>query len=98
MRFRLASLLIAALLLITAAASHAAAVELPIITLTPAAGPGDADGDGSINAQDVTAIMKYIVGEKKYVIFEKFADYNGDGRINSRDVVGVMNAIANGEV
>lgn len=99
MKKRTICLVLAVILLISAVlTASVGALELPVIPLTPAAGPGDADGDGSINAKDVTAIMKYMVGNKKYVVFENYADYNGDGKINARDVLSLMLDIVNGEI
>ena len=56
--------------------------------------PGDADGDGFINARDVILVMKAslpgFVAPDGYV--EKAADMDGDKNINARDVIEVMKA------
>ena len=62
-------------------------------TMRSGDGKGDANGDGYLNAKDVVAIMKFIVGIKLAVFDETRADFNGDGKLNSRDVVAVMKAI-----
>ena len=58
----------------------------------PAIEKGDANGDGKINAKDVTAIMKYLVGFSDG-LDESAADFNGDGKINAKDVTALMKAI-----
>lgn len=59
--------------------------------------PGDADGDGYVQATDYMQIIKYVLGmdklpEENTVEFLA-ADANGDGRINSGDIVNVVNNI-----
>ena len=51
---------------------------------------GDVNGDGSINAKDVTTLMKELVG--KYVsYYDSFsADVNADNTINAKDVTKLM--------
>lgn len=49
---------------------------------------GDATGDSTINAKDVTRIMKYLVGVDVELASE--ADYNSDGKINAKDVTLIM--------
>ena len=109
MKKRSISLILAAIMLMTAIAfasvSVNADVELPIIPLKPddptprvPCGPGDANGDGTINAQDVLAIMKYNVGKAEIYFFPQYADYDGNGRINAKDVLSLMLDIVNGEV
>ena len=57
---------------------------------------GDANGDGKLNARDVTAIMKAVLIENAPSglypanFIRKAADFNGDGKLNARDVVGLM--------
>ena len=103
MKKRFVSLLLAAVMLLSVILTvTSSAVDLPIIPLDPTyynpAGPGDADGDGSINSKDVLCIMKYIVGRWDKVFFEQYADFNGDGKINSKDILMLMLAIVNDEV
>jgi|GEM_PF-2556576 len=49
--------------------------------------PGDADGDGKINAKDITLIKRFISGlaDEDDVILEN-CDMNGDGKINVKDI------------
>lgn len=49
---------------------------------------GDANGDLSINAKDVTLVMKYLVGSDAQLA--PTADYNSDGKINAKDVTLTM--------
>ena len=55
--------------------------------------PGDANGDGALNARDVRLIMRYIVGWRDDGVIEANLDYDGNGRVSARDVLGVMLAI-----
>ena len=61
---------------------------------------GDANGDGKLNAKDVIAIMKYLVGYDADGFYAELSDMNGDGKVNSRDVLLIMRAIveASGKV
>lgn len=59
---------------------------------------GDVDPDGSVNALDVIALMRYIVGYKDETFDVIAADYNGDGIVNNRDVLQLMIDIVNGAV
>ncbi len=100
MKKRSVSFVLAAVIILTMNLSvTASATELPIIPLYPVTlRPGDANGDGNINALDVLSIMRYMVGTHQEVFFERFADYNGDEKINARDVLTLMLDIVNGEV
>ena len=51
---------------------------------------GDVDGNGKLNAKDVTAIMKYLVGSAPKNFNEAAADYDGNGKINAKDVTKLM--------
>ena len=55
---------------------------------------GDVNGDGKVNARDVTAIMKAIISGA--VLPLDRADINNDGKINARDVVALMKLIIAG--
>lgn len=50
---------------------------------------GDADGDGNINASDIVAIVKHIIGNPA----NGSADVNGDGKVNVADIVKLVNII-----
>ena len=58
--------------------------------------PGDVDGNGEINGDDVTALRQYIAGGYGVTINEKAADVNNSGRINADDVTLVRQAIVGG--
>ena len=100
MKKRTVSLILAVIILMSAILTVAvnAGVELPVIPIANPAGPGDADGDGHVNAKDIIVIMRNIVGLSNRVFYKKYADYNGDGIINSRDVLLLMLDISNGEI
>lgn len=57
---------------------------------------GDVDGDGNLNAQDVLALMRYIVGYEDAGFDSTKADFNGDGKLNNKDVLMMMLSIVNG--
>lgn len=52
--------------------------------------PGDVDGNGKLNAKDVTAIMKYLVGAAPKNFNEAAADFDANGKINAKDVTKLM--------
>ena len=52
--------------------------------------PGDVNGDGKINAKDVTTLMKYLVGFDVKDFDPVAADYDGNGKLNAKDVVAIM--------
>jgi len=54
---------------------------------------GDANGDGEVNAKDVTAAMKHIINPKKYLINESQMDFDRDGKVTAKDVTALMKAI-----
>ena len=54
-------------------------------------GLGDVNGDGSVNAADVTALYNYILnGDTTYL---STSDVNNDGAVNAGDVTAVYNII-----
>lgn len=57
--------------------------------------PGDADRNGTINARDVIAVMRYIAGWKDDGFDPALADITGDGRINAKDVLFIMKVLIN---
>lgn len=66
-------------------------VSSGLITVTSLI-PGDANGDGIINIQDVVAIINMILNTSADTLG---ADINGDGIVNIQDVVAVINIILN---
>ena len=53
---------------------------------------GDFDGDGVINATDVTSLTKILLGVAEST--EGMADFNGDGKEDIRDLVAMKNYLA----
>ena len=51
--------------------------------------PGDVNGDGSVNALDVVAVINHFLGLQVWAA----ADCNGDGAVNALDVVFVINQV-----
>ena len=60
---------------------------------TPPAKKGDANGDGVIDAVDVTAIINYILGKPSPSFNRTNADVNGDGKILIDDAVQTVQMI-----
>lgn len=55
----------------------------------------DVNGDEDVNARDVIALMKYIIGAKNIELLK--ADVNGDGKVNARDVITMMKMLISAE-
>jgi hypothetical protein len=51
---------------------------------------GDADGDGSIDVNDVTSTINHILNKPTASFFEGAADVDGDGTIDVNDVQGII--------
>ena len=66
---------------------------------TPEAVPGDANGDGEVNAMDITDIINYMMNcpTSTGMFIEESADANGDGTINAADIVWIANTIINAQ-
>lgn len=58
--------------------------------------PGDVNGDGKINAKDVSALMRSIVGWTSDSFDPDAADMTGDKKLNARDVIALMKLIVSG--
>ena len=54
---------------------------------------GDANGDGTVDASDVIAILNYILNKPSETFNFNVADVNGDGAVNLADIVGISNII-----
>lgn len=63
------------------------------VTVEPAVGNGDANGDGEVNVSDVTITVGHILGEQNELFIADNADINGDKRINITDVAGIVTQI-----
>ena len=68
--------------------------ELSRRTLTYTVTSGDANRDGSLNARDVVAVMRYLVGWEDADFAPDRADMSSDGRISAKDVLLIMRFIA----
>ena len=55
--------------------------------------PGDADGDGVVNALDIVRLVNYIFGDPGDGFIFDNADINGDGVIDALDLVSIINLI-----
>lgn len=59
--------------------------------------PGDVNGDGSVNAGDVSAVYNVMLGTATDPEIIARADVNGDGSVNAGDVSAVYNVMLSGE-
>ena len=55
--------------------------------------PGDANGDGNVNALDIITIASYVMGLDPQPFIIDNADVNQDGVINLLDVIATANII-----
>jgi hypothetical protein len=56
---------------------------------------GDANGDGRINVQDITAIVRQLLGIDPFC---SYSDANWDGKVNMLDVQKIVNIIMGRDV
>ena len=100
MKKRIIAMILCAATLLAVLSATASAVELPVVPLNPTVynpcGPGDVDGNGKINAKDVVALMRFLVGTKPRIFFKRVADFNEDTNINAKDVTALMRYIVRG--
>jgi hypothetical protein len=59
---------------------------------------GDADGDGTVDVNDVTMTVSYILNESPVNFVFAAADVTSDGVIDIADVVGIVNIILYGRI
>lgn len=52
---------------------------------------GDADGNGTVDAKDITAVADYLLGKNPDNFNKKNADANNDGKVNAADIVVIVN-------
>jgi hypothetical protein len=65
--------------------------------VAPAYTIGDVNGDNKLNAKDVTALMKFLVGAAPKGFVEAAADYDGNGKVNAKDVTKLMKDLVSGK-
>jgi len=54
---------------------------------------GDANDDGTVNADDIVEVVNYIMGHQPDNFNESNADANEDGTVNAADIVWIVNYI-----
>ena len=55
--------------------------------------PGDANGDGVVDVQDVSVTIDYILNQETGEFIFEAADVNGDGVVDVQDVSGIIDII-----
>lgn len=72
-----------------------AGLNAPVDFTNPDFIPGDTNGDGKLNARDITTIMRYLLDMSKPPknFSVTAADFNGDNTINARDITAIMKKI-----
>ena len=55
--------------------------------------PGDANGDGQVDANDIVEITNYIMGKASKRFIFKTADVNEDGKVNIADILQIVKGI-----
>ena len=58
--------------------------------------PGDVNGDGTVNAKDVTVLRRYVAGGYGVTVDAQIADVSGDGTVNAKDVTVLRRYVAGG--
>lgn len=72
---------------------------IPMLTETAetsASGKGDVNGDGLLNAKDVTTLRRGLAGGYGVSLNESTADVNGDGGLNAKDATFLRRYLAGG--
>lgn len=70
-----------------------AAREFSLVVGEPNETVGDANGDETVNAADIVAILNYLTGRPNEKFILGNADVNGDGKVNIADVISITNRI-----
>ena len=55
--------------------------------------PGDANGDGNVDANDIVEMTNYIMGKASEHFAFKAADVNGDGKVDIADILQIVKGI-----
>ena len=65
--------------------------KIEVVTLTGL--PGDANGDGNVDVQDITTVINYILGANPSPFIFDNANVNGDDKVDVMDVTAIINMI-----
>ncbi len=82
--------------IVSYAGTPAKQASLSIAQLAGDVIPGDVNGDGEINAKDVTTLRRYLAGGWNVEIVSGNSDTDGDGNINAKDVTILRRYLAGG--
>ena len=58
--------------------------------------PGDVNGDGEVNAKDVTTLRRFVAGGHGIELTPEAADVNKDGNITAKDISILRRFLAGG--
>lgn len=56
---------------------------------------GDVNGDGKVNAKDIIAVMRHMLGNTPQDFNEPAADMDGNGKVNAKDIIAIMREMLN---
>ena len=60
------------------------------VTVVKSFTPGDVNDDGRVNAKDIIAVMKYMLGNTTNGFIFEAADMDANGRVNAKDIISIM--------
>lgn len=52
--------------------------------------PGDTDGDGKVNTNDIIYLLNYLIFDEDYPVNQN-VDFDGDGKVNTYDAIYLLN-------
>lgn len=60
------------------------------VTVVKSFTSGDVNDDGRVNAKDIIAVMKYMLGNTTNGFIFEAADMDANGRVNAKDIISIM--------
>jgi len=68
-----------------------------VVTASSTVVPGDANDDGTVDVNDVVAVIDYMMGKAPVKFNSKAADVNGDGKVDMADIISIINKVVTGQ-
>ena len=78
------------------ASKTGAVATITVTDATPKTYIGDVNGDGTIDANDITTLQMFVAKYADVTVDEAVADVNGDGTVNVLDVTALQKYVAGG--